>query len=190
LEKPDTERITSAFFRQYVVALFLLLTVYIASASEMEPSNEAPLISGSVSGAWWSGSRSLDDKKGLPDAALWLKTEPKSSNVSAVVDGWIRNEDLSRDGSTKSRLREAFVGTSAGTVDVRAGRQILVWGRADQINPTDNLTPGTSPCWSRMSLTIASGRMRFSCRIGEAITPFLQSGCRTFAQTLFRCLAA
>jgi len=141
LDKPDTERITSAFFRQYVVALFLLLTVYIASASEMEPSNEVPLISGSVSGAWWSGSRSLDDKKGLPDAALWLKTEPKSSNVSAVVDGWIRNEDLSRDGSTKSRLREVFVGTSAGTVDLRAGRQILVWGRADQINPTDNLTP-------------------------------------------------
>jgi hypothetical protein len=37
-------------------------------------------------------------------------------------------------------LREAFVDVRFGKLDVRAGRQIFAWGRADGVNPTDNLT--------------------------------------------------
>jgi hypothetical protein len=38
-------------------------------------------------------------------------------------------------------LREAYVNAYAGPVDVRIGKQIVVWGRADGINPTNNITP-------------------------------------------------
>lgn len=38
-------------------------------------------------------------------------------------------------------LREAYVNTYLGPVDLRFGRQIIVWGRADALNPTNNLTP-------------------------------------------------
>ena len=38
-------------------------------------------------------------------------------------------------------LREAFVDLYLGPVDIRLGHQIIVWGRADAFNPTDNLTP-------------------------------------------------
>ncbi len=38
-------------------------------------------------------------------------------------------------------LREAYVNVYAGPVDIRLGHQIIVWGRADAFNPTDNLTP-------------------------------------------------
>jgi hypothetical protein len=38
-------------------------------------------------------------------------------------------------------LREAYVDAHAGPVDVRLGQQIIVWGRADAFNPTNNLTP-------------------------------------------------
>jgi len=38
-------------------------------------------------------------------------------------------------------VREAYVDLYLGPVDVRFGHQILVWGRADAFNPTDNLTP-------------------------------------------------
>lgn len=38
-------------------------------------------------------------------------------------------------------VREAWVETQAGPLAVRLGRQIIVWGRADSINPTNNLTP-------------------------------------------------
>ena len=38
-------------------------------------------------------------------------------------------------------LREAYVNTYVGPFDFRVGHQIVVWGRADGINPTDNITP-------------------------------------------------
>ncbi|MFQ6108266.1 MAG: hypothetical protein ACE5L7_01770 [Candidatus Aminicenantales bacterium] len=38
-------------------------------------------------------------------------------------------------------LREAYVNAYLGPFDFRVGHQIVVWGRADGINPTDNITP-------------------------------------------------
>jgi hypothetical protein len=38
-------------------------------------------------------------------------------------------------------LREAYVNTYVGPLDLRLGQQIIVWGRADAFNPTNNLTP-------------------------------------------------
>jgi hypothetical protein len=38
-------------------------------------------------------------------------------------------------------LREAYVNAYLGPLDVRLGKQIVVWGRADAFNPTSNLTP-------------------------------------------------
>ncbi len=38
-------------------------------------------------------------------------------------------------------LREAYVNLYVGPFDFRLGHQIIAWGRADGINPTNNLTP-------------------------------------------------
>ncbi len=38
-------------------------------------------------------------------------------------------------------LREAYVNAYLGPVDLRVGHQIVIWGRADGVNPTNNLTP-------------------------------------------------
>jgi hypothetical protein len=38
-------------------------------------------------------------------------------------------------------LREAYVNAYLGVLDLRVGHQIIVWGRADAFNPTNNLTP-------------------------------------------------
>ncbi len=38
-------------------------------------------------------------------------------------------------------LREAYVNTYLGNLDIRLGHQIVVWGRADEFNPTGNITP-------------------------------------------------
>ncbi len=40
-------------------------------------------------------------------------------------------------------LREAYVSAYAGPFDFKVGHQIVVWGRADSFNPTNNLTPET-----------------------------------------------
>ncbi len=39
------------------------------------------------------------------------------------------------------QLREAYADLYLGDFDLRAGQQIIAWGRADGINPTNNLTP-------------------------------------------------
>jgi hypothetical protein len=38
-------------------------------------------------------------------------------------------------------LREAYVSAYAGPFDLRIGQQIVIWGRADAFNPTNNVTP-------------------------------------------------
>ncbi len=38
-------------------------------------------------------------------------------------------------------LREAYVSAFLGDLELRLGQQIVVWGRADAFNPTNNLTP-------------------------------------------------
>ncbi len=38
-------------------------------------------------------------------------------------------------------IREAYASLYAGPFDFRIGKQIVVWGRADGFNPTDNITP-------------------------------------------------
>lgn len=38
-------------------------------------------------------------------------------------------------------VREGYVNAYLGPVDLRLGHQIIVWGRADGVNPTNNLTP-------------------------------------------------
>jgi hypothetical protein len=38
-------------------------------------------------------------------------------------------------------LREAYVNAYAGPFDLRIGQQIIIWGRADAFNPTNNVTP-------------------------------------------------
>lgn len=99
-------------------------------------------LSGSIRGAYWSSSRSLDDVKDPGVSALWMKVQPKlGSETSALVEGRVNNQNLAGNGTTEGVLREAYVDHAIGSVDLRIGKQIIVWGRADRINPTDNLTP-------------------------------------------------
>ena len=52
--------------------------------------------------------------------------------------GFQGNDELSH---TAVDVREAYVNTYLGPIDLRLGKQIIVWGRADMLNPTNNLTP-------------------------------------------------
>lgn len=99
-------------------------------------------VSGSLRAGYWSSSRSLDDRQNLATSALWLKAEPRLwHNVLLTVEGWVRSEQLFRAEETREELREAYVDVRLGRLDLRLGKQIIVWGRADRLNPTDNLTP-------------------------------------------------
>lgn len=95
-------------------------------------------VSGSLRGAYFSSSRRLDDRRGLGAASLWLRASPQlGEDAAATLEGWVRNDG----GRSSARLREAYLDLRRGRADLRLGQQIIAWGRADELNPTDNLTP-------------------------------------------------
>jgi len=74
--------------------------------------------------------------------AAWLKVAPRlTPEVSLFAEGWVMGQDLFGSADAEGLLREAYLALRLGSVDVWIGKQIIVWGRADRINPTDNLTP-------------------------------------------------
>ena len=135
-----------------VLASAIVLAGFGAAAVRAQETAEAPAesrralawpsLGGSLRGAFWSDSRDFDGRDDLPVATLWLhgRWEPHTA-ISFYLDGRIGNDDLFRAEATQGKLREAYVDVRAGALDARLGRQIIAWGRADQINPTDNLTP-------------------------------------------------
>ena len=98
-------------------------------------------ISGSIRGSYWSSSRDLNDKDNLGVAALWLRGRSQLAEpVALVADAWLMNDNLFQARSTGAQLREGYLDFRFGSLDLRVGQQIIAWGRADRINPTDNLT--------------------------------------------------
>jgi hypothetical protein len=126
--------------------LVLLLLSQLALASEHENSlgklYRREEITGSVRTAYWSSSRSVDEREHLAATSLWLKAEPRlAKNITLTVEGWVRSDQLVREKESWGELREAYLNMRFGRLDLRVGKQIIVWGRADRLNPTDNLTP-------------------------------------------------
>jgi hypothetical protein len=78
----------------------------------------------------------------LAVAALWLKAAPQlGPHASLFIEGWVMNQQLFRREETTGELRAAYLDVSLSSLDLRLGKQIIAWGQADRINPTDNLTP-------------------------------------------------
>jgi hypothetical protein len=103
---------------------------------------ESAGLAGSVRAAYWSSSRELDDREHFVTAALWLGIAPEIlDGMRFFANGWLGTEDLLGEHELEGRLREAYVKLTAGALDLRLGKQIIAWGRADGINPTDNLCP-------------------------------------------------
>lgn len=110
--------------------------------SESSPSVfERAGITGSVRAGYWSSTRDLDAEDHLGAGMIWMKsTRPLSDRVSFLAEGWVALRGPIGDSDATGELREAFVDVRFGQFDLRVGRQIFAWGRADGVNPTDNLT--------------------------------------------------
>lgn len=97
--------------------------------------------SGSLRAAAWDIPSNPAGNSRIGIGEAWLKAAPHIGDATLVAEGWARDVDFTRRGQTSGLLREGYLSFSAGNADFRIGRQIIVWGRADQLNPTDNLTP-------------------------------------------------
>lgn len=71
-----------------------------------------------------------------------LKLETKSYKFgNAFTDIRCIKKFIGENEVIDVNLREAYVNLYWGRFDFRIGQQIIVWGRADGFNPTNNLTP-------------------------------------------------
>lgn len=89
----------------------------------------------------WLRNRDYDDRYGIAAGSLWLTLRPQEvAGISSFLEAYVQSAAIGRSGDSGAELREGYLQRSFGNLDVKVGRQIVVWGRADKINPTDNFT--------------------------------------------------
>jgi hypothetical protein len=84
----------------------------------------------------WTHDRDLNDETLLTFLALRARLQPRSGALDATVEAYAQ---VDRTG-WRTDLVDAWARLSSGALEIRAGRQVVVWGRADRLNPTDNLS--------------------------------------------------
>lgn len=79
-------------------------------------------------------------KSGYGEASLKLKLR-KQGFGDAFAEVRFRSGHEFQKTVSEINIREAYVNAYFGPFDFRIGHQVVVWGRADGWNPTDNITP-------------------------------------------------
>lgn len=116
------------------------------ASSDDASEDSAPLLNlgGSVRGDLWVG-KVVGRPRGEMKAAfgeLGFEVRTKKETFGdAFADLRLRYGLQGEETDMAVALREAYVNLYAGPLDLRLGQQIVVWGRADAFNPTNNITP-------------------------------------------------
>jgi hypothetical protein len=87
-----------------------------------------------------SDKNDAEVKSGYGEAALKLRLR-KQGFGDAFAELRFRSGHEFQKTISEISIREAYVNAYAGPFDFRIGHQVVVWGRADGWNPTDNITP-------------------------------------------------
>ena len=133
-----------------VAGIFANLSGVAAAEGELAPApvdNTPSILSslnlnGSLRGTYWSVSHNPAGRDDFGAAEFWLKAAPHLGDKATMnLEGWTRTSNELPAAVAHSLLREGYLDTSIGAADFRIGKQIIVWGKADQLNPTDNLSP-------------------------------------------------
>lgn len=97
-------------------------------------------LTASVRDALWSSNRQLDDQTLIHQPSIWLKAKGKiNQNFSGLVSAFKAYEGHAPAYAMQSRINEAYLTFKHEDTQIRLGRQIFSWGRADRINPSDFL---------------------------------------------------
>ncbi len=114
------------------------------SESEMMPSGLSYELNGFVRGAFFGGSavdsKELEMKSGYGELGLKMRIRKGKFGDGFAEIRFRRGSEFNQSISVVN-LREAYVNAYLGNLDFRLGHQIVVWGRADGFNPTNNITP-------------------------------------------------
>ncbi len=122
----------SALLWQATSAVLCLDNASLVSSARAETAGDW-----SVRVAGWSSDRIADEGSRLVNAEAWARgSVDLGPDVTIRGEGWAASEPRG-SGKAGADLRELLVELRYHGAKLRAGRQILNWGRADRINPTD-----------------------------------------------------
>lgn len=109
--------------------------------SDLQPSLGQSL-SGSARTNYFQSSKNFDDEINFYGVTAQLKWLPTfSSTLGGKLEVRATNPDVINDSTIKGTLLEGWITAHFEHGEIRLGKQIVAWGRADGLNPTDNLTP-------------------------------------------------
>jgi hypothetical protein len=90
----------------------------------------------------WSSGRNLDEQGQVTGATCQVTFKPRlGANLQVGLNARAGVHDQGAAKGSSRRMREAYLDFDAGPLSLRMGHQIVAWGRADRINPTDSLSP-------------------------------------------------
>ena len=99
-------------------------------------------LGGSVRLDYFSSSRLLDDETDFIGGMGQVKLLPVlNDRINGKIEARFTNPSIGKRNQSDLTLLEGYATYHLGQADLRIGKQIVAWGRADGINPTDNLTP-------------------------------------------------
>jgi hypothetical protein len=147
----SVSKLRTSFNRSLAVVLSAALLVVTVCAAEPQtevdtatPETPAldPRVTTTLRSDYFQSSRTLDDQTGFWGAAVQVKALPKLTDTLDVkIEGRVINQNLNGGEAANGRLLEGYAALHFENADLRIGKQVVPWGRADGINPTDNLTP-------------------------------------------------
>ena len=86
------------------------------------------------------GAQLPESKAAYGELSMQVKT-PRGTYGDGFAEARLRYGLQGAEQRTFTELREAYANAYVGPLDLRLGKQIIVWGRADALNPTNNLMP-------------------------------------------------
>ncbi|MCW7540998.1 hypothetical protein OOT46_24555 [Aquabacterium sp. A7-Y] len=97
---------------------------------------------GAIRANYFQSTRTLDDERDLLGATIQAKGSAElAENTVVKLEGRVTDAALNRPGKTDAELTAAYLALRHARWDWRIGKQVIAWGRADGINPTDVITP-------------------------------------------------
>lgn len=104
---------------------------------------EVPEVTGEVAAGVWSSNRMLDDRHTISSNRAKLKLDWQASeSLSLSSEVWALSSPERLDGRREDAgVNELYVKSSETLCAPALGKKLVMWGRADGINPTDQVSP-------------------------------------------------
>lgn len=97
---------------------------------------------GALVGGAWSTTRQLDDDPSALSVVLRIHGQLTLSDALSVkLDGVLGVEGSRSQSNSLQEAGEGYLQRKTESSEFRLGRQLIAWGRADKLNPTDYFAP-------------------------------------------------